>query len=450
MFLLENSFVKWLNRPYFDLGHINDGPLHVNGIEFKYRNLTKNALDSQVGQIINPTILIHSSLFRESLIRETGLLQYQVLNPLELPRELRTERWEILCSYLENYEKLSSATKYNVISLLSSLCFHHAVLEYVPRFSESEIAKDKMLAKLAYSRVTSYLLSEANSDLTRVLKELENIANHAPLNSGMRLAASLDLTVCYAKRMRKLDASEFWRSVATQELSNLKSLLDDFSYKRLTSIYYRAVVFVPLLYGNKAQVISEMDLCESLATSLIHEAENEVQRLAANENLNIILDSRTKEALWLKDILLAEERARKLVQREPLYSRHHLRLGEILLKQDKVEEARYIYYSAARLGPPETPVSWFMAGQCHERLGQLDLACDCYISSIQMDEFSISAVERLNKLAPRLDDLALQNWSHMRLQQLQDYQNNMASSMGSSFIPEASSELKSSGKLVMV
>jgi tetratricopeptide (TPR) repeat protein len=237
-------------------------------------------------------------------------------------------------------------------------------------------------------------------------------------------------------------------------LSTLKlscdTALDDFSCKRLTSIYYRAVVFVPLLRGDKESVISEMNLCESLSWQLIQEASSEVERLAADENLNIVLDSRTKEALWLQDVQLAQERALVLIDREPLYSRHRLRLGEILLKQGKVNEAVNIYHSAARLGPPETPVSWFMAGQCHEKLGELELACDCYLASIDMDELAISAVERLNKLASRLDNQVLVSWSTMRLNQLLEQQKNMPNNTGTSYIPEASSELKSSGKLTSV
>jgi hypothetical protein len=87
-----------------------------------------------------------------------------------------------------------------------------------------------------------------------------------------------------------------------------------------------------------------------------------------------------------------------------------------------------------------------VAGQCHENLGELELACDCYLDSIRMDELAISAVERLNKVSSCLDNQALANWSTMRLNQLLEQQKNMPNNTGSSYILEATSELKSSGK----
>jgi hypothetical protein len=71
MFLLDSSFVTWLNRPYFDLGMFNDGALHVKGIGFKYKNLVENSSKVTNNPTINPIILNHASSFRESLIRES-------------------------------------------------------------------------------------------------------------------------------------------------------------------------------------------------------------------------------------------------------------------------------------------------------------------------------------------------------------------------------------------
>jgi tetratricopeptide (TPR) repeat protein len=449
MTLLNHSLTTWLNRPYFDLGEINQGALHVHGIEYSYRNLfEKPSFDSE--NITHPISLVQSLDFRESLMRETDLFKYQIDDPIELPETLRTKRWNKLCEYLYNYRDLNSIVKTHVIGLLISLCFHKAVLTYIPEISKTVITSDAALLRLSYYRSISKLMSQTDAINSDNLKDFEIVANHAPLGSSVRFNAIIELISLYAKSLRDLNATEFWSSKATQELAYLKSSANDFSYKLFTSIYCRATVFVPLLQRNRKAVIQEMDWCESLARSLTCEGRGEVQEIAAKENLITVFESRTKEALWLGDIDLAESRAKQLVEMEPLYSRYRLQLGEILLKQKKIEEAAKMYRSAARLGPPGTPIAWFMAGQCYERLDELELACDCYLASIGMDELSISAVERLNKLAPRLDNLALKNWSAMRLQQLQEQQNSMVSHTKSSYIPEASSELKVSGKLVTV
>lgn len=446
MALVDNSLITWINRPYLDLSPCSHSCWHVHGIDYSYCNLVKDSSTTDSSTTTNPVTLIHPISFRESLTRESGLFQYQVNNPLQLPNDLRTERWDTLCNYLNHYQELQLITQVRVIALLSSLCLHKAVLEYIPKISEIQISSSTMQAYLAYSRVMSSLMSQLDSYTLDNLQELETIANYAPLGSSTRFGASLQLVALFGKATGNLQATTHWGNVTAKALDNLRSSLDTFNYKRLTSVYHRAVVFIPLLQGDKKAVSQKMDFCQLLAEDLINECKNEMERQAAHENLTTVFESRTKEAMWLGDINLAEERSKKIVEMEPLYSRYRLQLGEILIKQNKFEEAAKIYRSAARLGPPGTAIAWFMAGQCHEKLGDLDIACDSYLASVQMDELAISAVERLNKLAPRLGNPALVNWSKMRLQQLQEQQKEVVFQPRNSYIPEASSELKLAGE----
>ncbi|MCF2152110.1 tetratricopeptide repeat protein [Desmonostoc muscorum LEGE 12446] len=445
MTLLDNLLTTWINRPYLDLSPCSHSSWHVYGIDYSYRNLVKD-ISITHRSITNPVTLIHPISFRQSLIREFGLFQYQVSNPLQLPDELRTERWNVLCDYLTHYQELLPITQLRVIALLSGLCLHEAVLEYIPKMSNAQISDSTMQAHLAYNRAMSNLMLQPDAGTLDNLQELETIANYAPLGSSTRFGASLQLVALFGKRFGNLNATNYWGITAAQALENLQPSLDDFNYKRLRSVYHRAVVFVPLLQKDKEAVVREMNLCQSLAEELTHESRNEIENIAARENLTTVFESRTKEALWLGDIDLAEERARQMVEMEPLYSRYRLQLGEILIKQSKFEEAAKMYRSATRLGPPGTAIAWFMAGQCHEKMGDIDIACDCYLASVQMDELAISAVDKLNNLAPRLGNLALVNWSDMRLLQLQEQQKNIANQSRTSYISEASSELKIAGE----
>lgn len=440
MNLLNHTSIAWINRPYFDLGTVDSGSWHLMGIEYCSKRLIDNTAT------ISPVTLIHPISFRESLIRETKLFQYQISNPLQLPPDLRTERWKILCEYLSNYQNLQPNTQLIVVNLLSSLCLHEAVLEYIPETVDPDISHHPDLASLAYSRAMSKLMVQPNTGTLENLKEFENIVDRSPLGSKVRFGSSIQLVALFGKTFRDLESTEYWRNEAVKELDRLKSSVGNFTLKRLTSVYYRAAVFAPIIKKNKEIVIREMDLCESLAEELIHESKNDAEQLAAHENLTTVFESRTKEALWLGDIDLAEERAKKMIKMEPLYSRYRLQLGEILIKQGKVEEASKIYRSAARLGPPGTSIAWFMAGQCHEKMGDIDIACDCYLASVQMDELAISAVERLHYLAPQLGNSALANWSTARLQELKEQQKQIASQPRTSYIPEASSGLKLAGE----
>lgn len=271
MSIPDNLFVTWLNRPYLDLEFCQSGPLHLRGIEYSYRNLVENISTP------NPVTIIHPLSFRESLIRESGLFQYQINNPLELAHELRTERWNKLCDYLTHYQELKPTTQLRTIYLLSSLCLHKAVLEYMPEISKSEIASNSTVALLALCRAISNLMLQSNAGILNNLKEFENIANQA-VESQVRFNAAIQLIILYAKTFRNLESAKFWRSVAIQELDNFKTRHDGFSYKHMTSICYRAVVFVPLLQEDKETVVQEMNLCQYLAESMICECKNEVEQ----------------------------------------------------------------------------------------------------------------------------------------------------------------------------
>ena len=206
------------------------------------------------------------------------------------------------------------------------------------------------------------------------------------------------------------------------------------------SVYYRSVSFVPFLEKDKQKVVEEMSLCESYARNLT--CETEVEKVVARECLCLGIESRSKEAIWLKDLDLAEERVRLIVEIEPLEARYRLELGEVLTKQGKIEEAAKVYRSATRLGPPGTPVAWFMAGQCHEKMGELEVACDCYLASLQIEPEAISVVKHLSNISPRLGNPGLTNWSNIRLAELLEEQQKLTRKSTFVYHSESISALK--------
>ena len=303
-------------------------------------------------------------------------------------------------------------------------------LSDVPPMSAAEIASDSDSAALAFLRAMSNSILHNELHLPYNLKELEIIAQNAPNGHIARISAGLQILVELAKTFRNVEGAEYWRSIINQEIEATIPSLDAFTAGLLMSVYYRAAVFVPLLKKEQEKVVAEMDLCQAYAESL--RGETQEQRIIAYENQSIIGESRTKEALWLRDFDLAEERARKLVERDILDPRYRLELGEVLLKRGRVEEAVQVYRCATRLGPPGTAVAWFMMGQCYQSLGELELAYDCYLASLDCDPLAISPVKRLGQIAPLLGDENLASWSEVRLSQLQEEKKKMEAS-GSSF-----------------
>jgi tetratricopeptide (TPR) repeat protein len=417
VFSIDSSPKAWFNQIYLNLGNFRGGlPSHYK-VEFSYHHLVEQTSVPYQVQFNLP------ETFRKFLIYELRLYQYQVNNPLELAPELRTERWQILCDHLTDYPALTKSTQVKVINLLSSLCFHQSVLEYVPSMSAAEISRDSHSARLALSRAISNLLIYDDHQLSYNLKELETIAQNAPVGSMARIAAGLQLLVVSGNILKDVEGAEFWRSIVDRQIQEILPSLEPFVAGLLMSKYYRAASFVPLLKKDRAQLIAEMDLCQAYAEGL--NGETREQQYISHENENIVIESRAKEALWLKDLDLAEERTRKLIERGSLEPRYRLELGEILLKRGKVEEAAQAYRSATRLGPPGTAVAWFMMGQCYQSLGELELAYDCYLACLDCDPLAISPVKRLGQIAPLLGDENLASWSQLRLSQLQEEKAKM-------------------------
>ncbi len=413
MLSLNNSPIAWLNRPYFDLGPSNGGAIHVSGIEISYRSLIEDKLYNGLQASL-------CSKFRKKLIKETGLVQYEANNPLQLSVELRTERWQKLCDYLSHYQELKPLTQFNLIDLLNRLCFYQVVLDYVPEISQEEIASNPFLARIASRRVFAKMMLGFDSVSYDFINDFEMIANSTSSGSLAKINCILLLVVQYAKTFSNLEKAKYWREVAEKEIQAVKEKVDDFVYQVLISIYYRSVVFIPLLQGNKEQVVREMDLSESYANSV--KGKDKWQEILAEENRTVLFESRTKEALWLRDFDLAEERARQLVQKDPLDPKYHVELGEVLFKQNKLEKALNSYRSAIRLGAPYTEISWFMAGQCYHLLGDLEMACDYYLNCLKCDPLAISAVQQLAELSPHLGEPTLVNWSNLRLTELKQRQ----------------------------
>src|SRR6202040_2951301 len=104
---------------------------------------------------------------------------------------------------------------------------------------------------------------------------------------------------------------------------------------------------------------------------------------------------------------------------DPLDPRARMEVGEALVKLGKIKEAAALYRSAAELGPPGTAIAWFMAGECYESLGDLEHACDCFLSTLRIDPLGISAAERLAQLTKRVGNRALSRWAELRLVELQ-------------------------------
>jgi tetratricopeptide (TPR) repeat protein len=249
--------------------------------------------------------------------------------------------------------------------------------------------------------------------------EFERIALNAPPGIA-RIDSHYQMVSQHVKNAGDLEAAEYWQKKHLEAIDSSRSEIDEFNYILVMSRYYRVGGFLPQMRQDAEGVVREMDLAEEYALALPRR--NEVERIAADEMLYPVYESRTKEALWLDDLDLAEERALKTVKLSPYDARAWLHLGQVYCDREDAEQALQAYLRAVRLAPPGREIAWFMAGQCYEQMDELELACDAYLVSLENDPLGVSAAEQLVEVADKLGHSAISRWARSRLEDLAERQ----------------------------
>lgn len=399
---IDCSFKGWLYRCYLDLGPSPaDAPFHVRGIDLAYRSLVEDTSYSRIESSLNAS-------FREALIAATGLHQYDVAAPTELPDGFRTEQWQRLCSYVDAFGDLPRMTQVRLGWVLSKLCFHRFVLDLLPASVDGRLEESDAMSTLAYLRAWSrYRLWFDDPAQPYSLAEFERIATQAPPGLS-RIHASYQMVVQNAKLNSNLAACERWQVLHAVAIADYKDDLDEFSYQWLMSRYHRVGGFLPQMRRDKDGVAYEMARAEEIARALPRE--DPVQRVVADEMLFPCLESRMQEALWIGDLDLALERIKEYVSLSPLDPRAWLHQGEVLLQRNEVEGALSSFQQTIRLAPPGEEIAFFMAGQCYEIVDDLESAFDSYLNALRVDPLGFSSAERLEEVAIQLGQNAAVEW----------------------------------------
>jgi tetratricopeptide (TPR) repeat protein len=251
----------------------------------------------------------------------------------------------------------------------------------------------------------SYNADYSNADLS----ELEEIASSAPRDHVVAFNGSLKILVHKAKTEASTDELMESRVRSEKVLEAILPKQDDFTRALLTSRFYRAAAFIPQRQGDRAEVVRMMDLAERYALAMV--PVNPAQKLLQLENLYPVIESRTKEAIWLGDMDLALARAERLIDLDSYDSRAWLELGEVRLERNETAHAAEAYAVAATLGPPSTAIGRHMAGLCFRDLGQPLLAAYFFQAAVETDSRAISPHDEIQRLPEMPVLAALKEWS---------------------------------------
>jgi tetratricopeptide (TPR) repeat protein len=406
---LDSRFSTWLLRPYLDLGPLQIGPAHANSIEAGWR-----AYVDADSPLFFPQRAL-SPGFRVQLAEQAGE-RYALNDPRELAENLRTDRWQLLCEELELWPDLSAARKCRLSSLLHSMCLYQPLLKLIPE-DEFVASTDPWLAQLAFCRASAKFMDQLSKrisdDGVSTMGVFENIAINDSSPGPVKFNASAMVFVQKAKTHAPLPELIAWSKRFEKALAAVADGDDKFAAQLFKSRFYRGMGFLPQHAGDRSELIHTMDLAECYARDL--KPATAAQEILYVENLHAVMESRTKEALWLNDVRLAESRAVEVTKVDPYDSKGWAELGQVRYFQEDWQGAAQAYVVAAMLGPPASSIGRHMAAVCLRELGLDFLAAFLFKETLEVDPFGISPRQEIFDL-PNVEVLsALKEWSRSNI-----------------------------------
>jgi tetratricopeptide (TPR) repeat protein len=397
----------WLLRPYIDLGPCVMGPLYARGIDEYWRAFSDPAAPPFNLQRTLPPV------FRTQLLTESGQRDFLVSDPRELPPCLRSDRWSVICDALDEWGNLPPPRKRALVLLLQALCLYEPVLRLIPEFNGRPESDDPVEIELSYWRASARYVLAAPSRISDYREAdvslFEAIAVDAPhafpaaFNSAVKLVAHKAKTGASVRDLVK------WRGRLERLLADALNGVDRFTQDLLTSRFYRVVAFLPQRRRNRAEVVRVMDLAERHARRM--KPCTAAQELIYLENLHPVMESRTKEALWLGNRALALKRSRQVVRLDPYDSKAWVELGQVHMARKEWEQAAEAYIAAAMLGPPASAIGRHMAGVCFRKCGLDRLAGFLFKDTLEIDALGISPHDEIRRLPNTAIFAPLKAWS---------------------------------------
>jgi tetratricopeptide (TPR) repeat protein len=402
-------FVRLL-RPFLDLGPLQEGPLLAQGIDFAYESAMSPDVPAVFWQ------LHVSGALRGRIVAESGLREYDIEHPRDLPERLRSPRWQRMVELLDEAHTLDASRMNRLCVLLQSLGLYRTI-ETLPSAAAPEVVR----TELAYAQYK--LAGSRDGDAHAVL--LEDAVLSPSKEPRHRLLNALFLVVASARR-RHVDDVRKWRAVS-ESLHCILRPEHDPADALIESTYWRALSFLPYLCGDRAATTKELDLAETFGRSILDRGAP-VDRWTAAYNMHPLLETRTKEALWCSDRDLALARTEELVARDPFDAKVHIELGDLFLDRGAVERALTCYQRGAEIGVPYTPFARFMIGHCLEALGDVDGALEAYVAAVELDHAAITPAQRLAELAQKSGRIPLRAWANdvatQRMRQVRAVRSN--------------------------
>lgn len=367
-------------RPYFDL-ESPGGPLHAQCVT----DLGRRLLADEPIPVYQISTL---GLLREALAAEEpgGL---NPADPQGIPAAERSRTWQYLCEQIELWPSLPAEQRSRVVTVLAKLGFWQTIIDLVPEGP----AKSPAELRMAYFRCNAVAqiagaAGETQQAADAYLKAqvvMETIATTDELPAQVRYGAAAHLVVLHAKGGQALPEMRKWRELADTIAASAGGQMGALH----VSVYWRGISFIPFFEGDHDQVRSMLTLAEELGREAVREAGGD-QALLATENLHPLMETRGRAAKAAGDVDEAEGFYRSMVELDSLDAKAHVRLGDFLVGQDRIAEARESYRTAASIGAPYSAYAHAQAARSSIRLGEPEQALGPLVASSTIDQRALT------------------------------------------------------------
>jgi tetratricopeptide (TPR) repeat protein len=403
---LSSQLSLWMLRPYLDLTPVDIGPLHVQCIEEGWSALADETTPRFLPQRAMPPG------FRLQLGEEAGS-PYALSDPRELPEHLRTDRWTSLCGSLDNWSDLRRDQQCRLASLLHSMCLYRLLVTLISEAEGPVDSNDADAIHLLFWRASASFLSkqlkQASSYQQEDMIAFQRIALNAPNIIPDSFNATAKIFVHKAKTRAAVSELVEWGNLFEKAVLAASTSMDEFTAELYTSRFYRGMGFLPQRHGDKREVVRLMDLAEFHARKM--KPATTAQTVLYRENMHALLESRTKEALWLGDQDLALSRALALVEIDSFDSKAWAEVGEVRYLREEWRAASEAYAVAAMLGPPGSAAGRYMAGACLRKMGFQLVPALFFRDVLEIDPLGVSPRVAIQDL-PEIEVLrVLKSWS---------------------------------------
>lgn len=376
---IEHNRLALFWRPIIDMTHSELAPLRLRVV----RQISQWL--AQPGP--RPTswfAIIGIPGLRRQVLRHAGLDQYACDNPAGLAPHLRTPQWNRLVELIEQFPQLDDATRSLVVFQLAQLSFCGYAAELA-----GPVAPDGDPIHDRYVYETARIAARVPGRTGWSLETFDALAKTA---ESPRLA----LAACSQGIGHSIRSGSGVENAARFEEHGARITadgLDEEPYTHLVrSRYHRALALLRLAQRRPEQMRSEVELAVHFSDLLYAGDPTGADRLVADENLRIILESQIKAAARARgDESAAQLRtfSNALYEMDPTCVEALLIVADGYATAGDLAEAAEWYARAGSLGTGAGAIGWFRAGQCLDLLGRRTDALHAMGRCLELDTTAV-------------------------------------------------------------